>query len=444
MSGESLRARALRGSALTMMGFGGSNILRLISNLILTRILFPEAFGLMALVQVFLGGMQMFSDIGIKTSVIQNARGDDPNFLNTAWTLQICRGVLLWLGACALAPAAAAIYDEQMLLQLLPVVGLNSVINGFATTNVMTGQRHMRLGLQSSIQMICRVLGLVLMIGLAYVMQSVWALVLGTLIASVLRVILLHRVLPGIRNRLCWDRDVMRDLIGFGKYIFLSTIAGFLINQGDRAVLGAYISLTELGVYNIGLLLGTLPVIVARAIANRIVLPLYRARPPAKSAANRAALFKARRLVVGVSLTLTVLLSFAGITLIDFMYDARYALAGPMVAMFGLMAVPQVVFSCYDGALLASGDSKRFFLLLLATAVVQTVCLFAGITWYGIAGAIVAPGIAALATYPLRSYFLRHHHANDNLADVVFLTLGFAVNGLACWVNWDAIKVLIG
>ena len=69
-SGEGVRARALRGASMTMIGFGGSNFLRLVSNLILTRLLFPEAFGLMALVQVFMSGMQMFSDIGIKTAIM--------------------------------------------------------------------------------------------------------------------------------------------------------------------------------------------------------------------------------------------------------------------------------------------------------------------------------------------------------------------------------------
>ena len=97
LSGDGLRAKAMRGSAMTIISFGGQNVLRLGSNLILTRLLFPEAFGLMALVQVFMGGLQMFSDLGIQASIIQNSRGDDPDFLNTAWTIQVIRGTCLWL-----------------------------------------------------------------------------------------------------------------------------------------------------------------------------------------------------------------------------------------------------------------------------------------------------------------------------------------------------------
>jgi hypothetical protein len=83
-----------------------------VGNLILTRLLFPEAFGLMALVQVFLSGLQMFSDIGIQTSVIRSKRGEDPAFLDTAWTVQVLRGGLLWLGCLGIAGPAAAFYEE--------------------------------------------------------------------------------------------------------------------------------------------------------------------------------------------------------------------------------------------------------------------------------------------------------------------------------------------
>src|SRR5204863_421086 len=72
-------------------------ILRLGSNLILARLLVPEMFGLMALVNTFMMGLQMFSDVGIGPSIIQNRRGDDPAFLNTAWTIQVMRGMALSL-----------------------------------------------------------------------------------------------------------------------------------------------------------------------------------------------------------------------------------------------------------------------------------------------------------------------------------------------------------
>ncbi len=92
----SLRGLALRGSIWTLGGYGASQVLRLAGNLVLARLLFPEAFGLSALVGVFMVGLAMFSDVGIGPSVIRSHRGDDADFLNTAWTIQVIRGLVLW------------------------------------------------------------------------------------------------------------------------------------------------------------------------------------------------------------------------------------------------------------------------------------------------------------------------------------------------------------
>ena len=113
---EGIFARAMRSSAWTIFGFVASQGIRFGSNLILTRLLFPEAFGMMALVTVAMVGLSNFSDMGTAPSIAYNPRGDDPSFLDTAWTLHVVRGVLLWLAACALAWPFARFYGEPMLV----------------------------------------------------------------------------------------------------------------------------------------------------------------------------------------------------------------------------------------------------------------------------------------------------------------------------------------
>src|SRR4051812_6290963 len=81
--------RAGRSAVWAMLGFGGGQALRFAGNLVLTRLLMPEAFGLMVLVNTFLMGLALFSDIGVGTSVIQNKRGDERAFLDTAWTISV-------------------------------------------------------------------------------------------------------------------------------------------------------------------------------------------------------------------------------------------------------------------------------------------------------------------------------------------------------------------
>src|SRR5690606_17029308 len=100
LGGSTLRSRVVRSSAWTLAGHALGHGMSLVSNLALAALLFPEAFGVMALVRLVLRGLKMFSDVGIGPSIIQHRRGEDPAFLNTAWTIQIVRGVLLFLATC--------------------------------------------------------------------------------------------------------------------------------------------------------------------------------------------------------------------------------------------------------------------------------------------------------------------------------------------------------
>jgi O-antigen/teichoic acid export membrane protein len=137
---------AIRAGFWTAGGYGASQVLRLGSSLILTRLLFPEAFGLMALAQVFMQGLQMFSDVGLGPAVVRDRRGDDPAFVNTAWTIQVIRGLALWGCTCLLAVPLARLFGEPMLTRLVPVAGITALIAGFNATSILTAMRHLRLG----------------------------------------------------------------------------------------------------------------------------------------------------------------------------------------------------------------------------------------------------------------------------------------------------------
>lgn len=139
----SLKKLAIRGTVWTIAGYGASQVLRFGSNLILTRLLFPELFGLTALVNIFITGLHLFSDIGIGPNIIQNKRGDDPAFLNTAWTLQVIRGFGLWFCCLLISWPVAKFYGEPQFLWLIPIVGLGTIITGFNSTALCTLNRHM-------------------------------------------------------------------------------------------------------------------------------------------------------------------------------------------------------------------------------------------------------------------------------------------------------------
>ena len=118
-----MATRAIHGSLWTAARLAAEYGLRMISSLILTRLLVPEAFGLMALISVLMTGFAMFSDMGISSSVVQSKRGDDPTYLNTAWTLQVIRGFVLWIFAALFADSMAIVYAQPELRVLILALG---------------------------------------------------------------------------------------------------------------------------------------------------------------------------------------------------------------------------------------------------------------------------------------------------------------------------------
>ena len=442
LSGEGLMARAARSSALTVAGFGASQLIRLGSNLILTRLLFPEAFGLMALVSVILMGLYQFTDVGVTPSILQSRRGDDPEFLNTAWTIQAMRGVGLWLTACALAWPMARVYDTPELLTILPVAGLTLLFSGLNPTRLDLANRHLRFGRVTAIDIATQVFGVVAAVALALWWGSVWALVVSNILATLTGLLLMNLFLPGPANRFRWEPEAVTELVGFGKWIFLSTLCGFLVAQGDKLLLGKFLTLETFGIYNIGFFLASFPLLLGGMVTRRLLIPIYRELPPRESAANFDKLQRMRIAVTAGLLSLTAILAFAGVWLVGVMYDPRYEMAGAVVVAVTLAQIPQIVVMTYDQAALAAGDSRRFFVLTAARAAALIAGLLTGLWLAGLIGAIAGMALAGLVSYPVVVWLARRMGAWDPMHDAAAFAAGACLALSVLALHWEDVSAL--
>lgn len=436
---SSLSARVFRSAGLTVIGFGASQAIRLASNLILTRILFPEAFGMMALIMVILMGLAMFSDAGITPAIMQSKRGDDRDFLNTAWTIQVIRGGVLWIVACGIAIPAASFYGEPDLLYYLPVASLVLIINGCDPTKKDTANRHLVLGRVTAIEIAVQLVGIVTAVALALWWESVWALVISYILAAMAQLILFRAYLPGPNNSFCWEKPAAEELINFGKWVFLSTVCGFFLTQGDRIVLGKALDLDTFGVYNIAYFLASFPLLLGGMITRKILIPIYRETPPAQSAENFAKLRKMRVVVTAALLAMQTVFACLGVWIVDLLYDPRYHLAGPVVVTIAVMQIPLLIALTYDQAALAAGDSRRFFVLAFARASFMIAGLLIGFELAGLLGALIGQGVAMVAVYPVVVWLARRMGTWDPLHDAGFAALGLVMGAGALWLNMGAI-----
>src|SRR6202007_1876769 len=113
--GAGLAARVIRGGSWTLAGNFGAQALRFASNIWLTHLLFPAAFGVMAIAQSIIAGAKMLSDVGLQQSVIRSHRGHDKEFLDTVWTLQVLKGLGILVVMTVIAPLASRLYGQPAL-----------------------------------------------------------------------------------------------------------------------------------------------------------------------------------------------------------------------------------------------------------------------------------------------------------------------------------------
>ncbi len=412
---KSLRERAFRASAWTVGGHMASQGLRLGGNLVMTRLLVPEMFGIMALANIFYIGLALFSDLGLRANIIQSRRGDDPVFLNTVWTVQIIRGLIIWLLAIGLAVAIEvmnnaqfwephSVYATSVLPYVIGIIAFNAVISGFNSTNLATANRSMMLGLITRVELLSQLAGLVFMICWAVIDRSIWALVAGSLFSNTTKMVCSHVIVPGIRNKISWDSKSFYEVLHFGKWIFLASILGFLAANGDRLVLADLVDSTVLGLYAIAMLMTNSMRGIFWKLIGKVALPAFSEIVRDRPDDLLRAYYKIRLPIDAVSLLGAGFLFMTGHYLIEILYDDRYLQAGRMLEILSLSLFMER-FSLTGNCFMALGKPK--LLVPLIVVKVAMIFLFVPIAYstFGLEAALWVIAGSALPALPIFFYF---------------------------------------
>jgi O-antigen/teichoic acid export membrane protein len=399
---DGLKARAMRGAFWTMLGYGSQQAIRLGSNLIMTRLLVPEMFGVMAIAQVFLVGLNMFSDLGINSSIVQNKRGEDHHFLNTAWTIQAIRGLCIYLVLVLIAYPVSLLYEQPILFPILCVLGINSIVMGFQTTGFASADKNLAIGVKTSIEVAAQLTGVLVMITWAAFIPSIWALVGGSVVGSMVLVGLGHWLLSTHKHQFIMVREHLDEIIRFGKWIFLSSVVGFFANQLDKLILGKLLTMEMLGFYTIAYTLSQLPALVSSQLGNRVMLPVYAKLQDIDRKEFRGYVFKVRTRVAGVLLPISVIFMVFGQQIVNFLYDDRYRSAGWMTEV--LSAGVAVHLATNAGPfLLAMGKSKIFSIMVILKTVILALSMYAGWLYHSADGLIYGIAFSSLLFYVAQS-----------------------------------------
>ena len=396
--GGGLRGRVMRSGFWSTGGYVVQNVVRLGSNLILSRLLLPDQFGLMVLVNIFMQGLQMFSDVGIGPSIIHNKRGKESGFLDTAYTIQVVRGLALFVVACGLAYPMAAVFETPELFWAIPVAGLSAIVLGFTHTALFTRNRDLDLSRITILQLIQQGLMAGGMIAWALLISAdFWALLVPGIFANLAYVVGTHVWLGGDRRRFRLDRSAAGELFSYGRWIFFSTLLTFVANQADRLIFGKLFDLTLLGIYGIGLMIAVLPREMIGKLGTYVIFPTYsKVRDDPERFGK---IYKQVRLtILAAGALVTSIFIGIGEPLIRFLYTEPWHAAGWMLQLLAIGAWFQIMQAPNQAVLLALGKPNWMAAANAVKAVSLVIGVLAGYAWG--AAQVVDPQAADAWVYP--------------------------------------------
>lgn len=221
---------------------------QLIAEVILARVLMPEDFGLIATAMAILTFSEGTVATGVESAIIQKQERPE-DYLNSAWTIELIRNMVLFALIFSLAPLLGSFFNEARVVAILRVLSLIFIIQGLKNIGIIYFRKELDFGRQFLIDSLPLIIYVVLVIPLALIMRNVWALIWAILARRVV-FLLLSYILHPHRPRLELRKSNVKGLFNFGKWIFLSSVIGIVRDQGLIMFISKYLGVMLLGVYN--------------------------------------------------------------------------------------------------------------------------------------------------------------------------------------------------
>jgi len=431
LGSQSLTHGTRSAAVFEIIGYVLTIAIRLGSNLILTRLLMPEAFGLMAMLNALQFVLWMLSEVGLSQAVVMSPRGDDQKFLDTVFSLQAIRGVILWLGAAALAYPTSLFFKAPDLVWIVPIGSAATLFHGFASTRVYTLRRRVRPLPILTLELASSTVALIINVTGAMLGFGVKVLVISLVVHGICFAAGSH-FLPGAsyRNHLRTDPESRAEILHFGRWIFFSSILTAVAARGDQLLLGRLIGAAGLGIYNIALALAEMPEALLGRVIDGAIYPTM-ARVYNTEPGLFGTIYYRMRLwmdpLAHVGLGLLIGLSD---WIIALLYDDRYLTAGPFLRILALRTALQMVVHFCETCFVAQGASQFSFrrnlfvsvMLLIAMPIGSALGGVEGVLW----GSVVAKSTALFALWPeaRRRGFLR---LSREVLAIPYLAAGYAI-----------------
>jgi lipopolysaccharide exporter len=401
----SLKAKVLRGGVWMGSGSFVEQLVRFGRNMILTRLLAPEAFGTMAVVLSAGSVIQMITDIGVKEAIIQNPRGSESHYLSAAWWLACFRSISIYACVFVCAPWISKFYGNHELIPLLRVVALTVILEGTFSSKAYEAIKHMSFKKWAAIHHGGGIAGVVITLILSLVIRDVWALVLGNVAESLMRWILSYVLCPYLPS-FSWNKEAARDLLRFSRGLFGLSFLNLIFTRADVFVLAKLYSPAALGLYVMAIYLVQTPAGFLMNLLGQTLLPTFSKVQGDKVRENRI-LLQVSSLLVQLGMPALVFMLLCGRSLLTLFYGSRYAAAAVPLMLASAVVFMNILNGQITTVFYGRGIPQLHRRSVAIMAILMVALVYPFSKWFGLPGGQLACVVAVFIGYVFQLLRLR-------------------------------------
>ncbi|MCB9689337.1 MAG: lipopolysaccharide biosynthesis protein [Alphaproteobacteria bacterium] len=402
------------------LGIGqvGTQLLQIVSGVVLARLMTPEEFGLVGMVVVFANYANVLMNFGFGTALVQQKEITEDE-LSTVFWLNTGVGVGMALLFSALAPVLAWFYDTPEVEAIAIVMSTNFVVLSLGYVQRRLLERDLQFQSLSKLEMVGGFVGAVTSIAAGLAGARSWSLVVGALSRALVvtaGVWWLNRWLPSRR----FSVPALRAMWGFASNVFAAETIEYLGANVDRILVGRFLGAHALGLYDQASRLMLLPVVNTSMVISRVFFPAF-AR--IQDDPDQIASLYLRGARVAFFVTSPVLLGLAvvGRPFVALVYGPDWGDLAPLLAVFGWLGLASTVIALQSSVFHGRGMAGLAFRLSVVRRVISL----------GAASVALPFGLMAVAWLRLVAGWAGLVITQQGISSAIPVSLGAQVRNLA-------------
>ena len=380
-----MRAQLLKGTAWITAARVLTNVIALLSTLVLARTLGPADFGLVALATTMLAVLSSVTDLSLTSALVRHS---DPTMdhYHTAWTLGFIRSALIAAAFCVAAYPASKFYHEPRLEGVMLALSIGVLISGLWNPRSMMMTKQLVFWQQFMLQVSEKLVTLIVSVVIVLMTHSYWALVWGTLCGQAVRLLISYTILP-FRPRLNLKHS--KELFDFSVWLTLGQIVTTLNWRFDQLLIGGVLGRTALGYYTVGDNLAATPTRESTAPITNTLFPAF-SRLQGQPKQLAAAYQSAQALVTSIALPAGVGMALIAEPLVRLTMGPKWLPAVFLIQALASVLALQTLGTLSQPLAMASGETRLLFKRDLQNLVIRMPFIIVGMLWDKMTGMILA------------------------------------------------------